>query len=132
MTTTRFTRRECIREMQGLATLLIRTGKQYKLNLESLTAKINLTIMKKILHIFNKVLFLAASAEVALHAEFYTYLVKLVRDIKYMPLWDTGENIHYIFNELCAFLKNSTGFVFFEEDVKTFTIKTEIDKVLSL
>jgi hypothetical protein len=135
MTTTRFTRSECICEMQGLANLLVRTGKQYKLNLGSLTAKINLTIMKKILHIFNDVILPLPKAKTLYTAEFYTsefytYLVKLIRDIKYMPLWDSSENIHYIFKELCAFLKSNGAEVIFSDE--RYAIKTEIDKVLSI
>jgi hypothetical protein len=56
--------------------------------------------------------------------------VKLIRDIKYMPLWDSSENIHYIFKELCAFLKSNGAEVIFSDE--RYAIKTEIDKVLSI
>ena len=91
-----FTREECLNELKCLAALV---G-----HMETPISKVNnLSTLKRILFIFSTVLDLEIVDQIAID-EMYRYIVKCVRDIKYMPLGDDkNENIIYIWKDILSF-----------------------------
>lgn len=119
------TRAECICEMKGLAKIIVKNSKENKINL--LVVDNKMTILNKIFHLFNDIMRQTVTLD-RINTHFYTFIIKTIRDIKFMPYTDTSENIVYVFNELCYFLEISgKNFVYSPNP-----IKMEIDLILAI
>ena len=86
-----FTQTDCLNELQYLAELV----GQHTTN--------NFSTLKRILAIFNRVLELECAEQQVVCC----FIIKSIRNIKYMPMGDNSENISYIWKEITTFLKTN-------------------------
>ena len=86
-----FTRTDCLNELHYLAELV----GQHTAN--------NFSTLKRILAIFNRVLELECAEEQVV----CRFMIKSIRNIKYMPMGDNSENMSYVWKEITTFLKTN-------------------------
>jgi hypothetical protein len=87
-----FTQKDCLNELQYLAELVVRHH-----------TTTNFSTLKRILAIFNRVLELECAEEQSV----CRFMIKCIRNIKYMPMNDNSENMSYVWKEITTFLKTN-------------------------
>jgi hypothetical protein len=120
------TRQECICEMKNFACYLLQNSKVNKISL--LGTNNNLTVLNKILQRFNELMRLPL-AEIQKNKS-YSFIIKMIRDIKFMSYVDTSANIHYIYNEMCLFLEITS--INKNINYALQPIKKEIERILAI
>ena len=127
-------RNDCLLEMKHGAEIIVNVSRINHIDLNN-TLKTNLNILKRIYHIFNALLILPSLEDKI--ENFYDFIVVIIRDIKFMPPWDSESIINHQLHNLCLFLKNNmVNEKSIEnacsEDLSKVSIQSEIDKILKI
>ena len=127
-------RNDCLLEMKHGAEIIVNVYRCNHIDLKN-TSKTNLNILKRIYHIFNA-LMLLPSPENKIE-NFYDFIVVIIRDINFMPPWDSEDIIIHQLHNLCLFLKNNMvdekGIEHAcSEDLSKVSIQSEIDKIMKI
>ena len=127
-------RNDCLLELKHGAEIIVNVSKINNIDLKD-TLKTNLNILKRIYHILNALMLLPSPEDKI--ENFYNFIVVIIRDINFMPPWDSESIINYQLHNLCLFLKNNMvnekGIeICCSEDLSKISIQSEIDKILKI